>query len=95
MKVRYELTKKLGLISLMKIFWGTISLRKILEGLKSNIDIFRGGGSFTYLTQKIKRLRFKKMQTIEIWCSYAEYDALMSISQHHTHEVPLLLYEHY
>jgi len=42
MKVRHELTKMYGLISLMENFGGTKSLRNILGELKTDVDIFRG-----------------------------------------------------
>jgi len=52
MKVRHELTKKWRLISWMKNFGRSKSLRNILGGLKSNVVYL--GGPFTYLTLKFK-----------------------------------------
>jgi len=42
MKVKHELTKNYGLISLMENFGWTKSLRNILGGLKPNVGIFKG-----------------------------------------------------
>jgi len=41
MMVRHELTNNYGLISLMKIFGRTKSLKDILRRLKSNVGIFK------------------------------------------------------
>jgi len=81
MKVRHELTKNKGLISWQEKIGGTKiggtkNLRNFLEGLKSNVNIFRE--PFIYLTLNIKNLRFAFEYVVhkkrQIWIEKRYYE---------------------